>query len=336
MSQGPILIFDKSALQSLNPDEAVWLDNFFLTNITPLFFIETLADLEKEVHAGRTPEDVVGNMALKTPDMQSSPSVHHQRLIGADLWGEERVVMDGRILRAGGKVVKLDGKSGVMFTRTEEEDALDRWQRHEFLDLERQVAKVWRRALSNVDHSEMYEFFQPWFRYGKPKTLVEVKALADGCIDGPDQKASFRFGLTLLGALQAPQAEILARWEKAGRPQIRQFAPYFHYVYSVDLFFNLAVAANQISRVRPAGKADNKVDIAYLYYLPFCQVFTSSDNLHERVVPLFLRNDQSFVKGPDLKADLRKLDEHYSALPEEVKRTGFHKFAARPRTRRSS
>jgi hypothetical protein len=176
----------------------------------------------------------------------------------------------------------------------------------------------------------MYEFFQPWFRYGKPKTLVEVKALADGCIDGPDQKASFRFGLTLLGALQAPQAEILARWEKAGRPQIRQFAPYFHYVYSVDLFFNLAVAANQISRVRPAGKADNKVDIAYLYYLPFCQVFTSSDNLHERVVPLFLRNDQSFVKGPDLKADLRKLDEHYSALPEEVKRTGFHKFAARP------
>ena len=44
---GPILIFDKSTLQSLNVDEAVWLDNFFMTNITPLFFIETLADLEK-------------------------------------------------------------------------------------------------------------------------------------------------------------------------------------------------------------------------------------------------------------------------------------------------
>ena len=44
---GPILIFDKSFLQSLNVDEAVWLDNFFLTVITPLFFVETLADLER-------------------------------------------------------------------------------------------------------------------------------------------------------------------------------------------------------------------------------------------------------------------------------------------------
>ncbi len=46
---GPILIFDKSALESFSKDEAVWLDNFFMTNIAPLFFIEVLADLEKEV-----------------------------------------------------------------------------------------------------------------------------------------------------------------------------------------------------------------------------------------------------------------------------------------------
>jgi hypothetical protein len=38
MSIGPITIFDKSALQALNLDEAVWLDNFYLCNITPLFF----------------------------------------------------------------------------------------------------------------------------------------------------------------------------------------------------------------------------------------------------------------------------------------------------------
>ena len=73
MSQGPILIFDKSALQALSVDETNWLDNFFLTNITPIFYAETLADLEKEVHAGRTPEEVVGQLAVKTPDMQSSP-----------------------------------------------------------------------------------------------------------------------------------------------------------------------------------------------------------------------------------------------------------------------
>jgi hypothetical protein len=63
MSSGPTNIFDKSALQSLNPDEAVWLDAFFITNLTPLFYVETLADLEKATRSGRTPEEIVGSLA---------------------------------------------------------------------------------------------------------------------------------------------------------------------------------------------------------------------------------------------------------------------------------
>jgi hypothetical protein len=35
--------FDKSALQSLSVNEAVWLDAFYRSNITPLFFVEPLA-----------------------------------------------------------------------------------------------------------------------------------------------------------------------------------------------------------------------------------------------------------------------------------------------------
>jgi len=49
MAPGPHLIFDKSALECLSLDESNWLDNFYGTVITPLFFAETLADLEKEV-----------------------------------------------------------------------------------------------------------------------------------------------------------------------------------------------------------------------------------------------------------------------------------------------
>jgi hypothetical protein len=40
MPQGPIIVFDKSSLVGLNPDEAVLLDNFYMSNITPLFFVE--------------------------------------------------------------------------------------------------------------------------------------------------------------------------------------------------------------------------------------------------------------------------------------------------------
>jgi hypothetical protein len=52
-----------------------------MTKIIPLFFIETLADLEKEVRAGRTPEKVVGNLDRKTPHMQSAANMHHWRLL---------------------------------------------------------------------------------------------------------------------------------------------------------------------------------------------------------------------------------------------------------------
>lgn len=57
-------------------------------------------------------------------------------------------------------------------------------------------------------------------------------------------------------------------------------------------------------------------------------VFTSRDSLLVRTTPLFLRTNQSFVHGDDLKADLKRLDLHYDALPEEGKKKGAYHFAA--------
>ena len=330
MPLGPILIFDKSFLQSLNVDEAVWLDNFFLTVITPLFFVETLADLEKEVHRGRTPEQVVGSLAYKTPDLQSYMAAHHGTLLWADLHGQ-KVPMDGRIPRAGGRYVTLDGKQGVIYERTPEEEAFARWQRHEFLDLERQIAKVWRRNVTNIDHTDNYALFSGFYgSFRKPKTPADAKHIADTLISLLDEEKALLFGLSMLGVPAEEHGEIVQRWAVEGKPPLREYAPYFMHMFSVDFFFHLAIAADLISRVRPEGKADNKVDIAYLYYLPFCMVFVSSDNLHKRVVPLFLRPDQSFVEGPDLKADLKRIDEYYTQLPKEQTDQGVYKFATSP------
>ncbi len=329
MSAGPHLIFDKSALECLSLDETNWLDNFFYTIITPLFFAETLADLEKEVGKGRTPEHVVGSLAIRTPDMQPTACPHHQKLLQAVLYGHP-LPLDGRTPRDQGQVVKLDGQKGIFYSKSPEEEALDRWHKGEFLDVERQFAKTWRRQLSNINHDKEYAFFQKWFLMGKPKTPTEVKTLTDAYIDASPQDGALKFGLSLLGVPEGARGEILERWKKAGSPPIREYVPYFRHLFGVDLFFSLAIASDLISRVRPIGKADNKVDIAYLYYLPFCHVFVSNDNLHKRVVPLFMRGDQTFVDGTDFKADLRKLDAYYSAMPDEVKNSGFYKFAKYP------
>jgi hypothetical protein len=328
MGLGPVLIFDKSTLQSLNPDEAMWLDNFYLANITPLFFVETLADLEKEIQSGRTPEQVVGNLAYKTPDTVSCPNVHHTTLLAGELSGKGEIDMRfGRPTISGGKTVTLGGKTGLIIEQPPELKALQRWQRREFLDVERQMAKAWRRGLSGVDFDQIYKTFQQWFvALEKPKTLPQAKSISKQFIDAPDQEGAFTFGLSLLGVPQHIQESALSRWRAAGKPAIKEFAPYFRHVFSVDLFFYLAIAADLISRARPS----NKVDLAYLYYLPFCMVFTSSDKLHTRTAPLFLKSDQTFVEGAELKTDLGKLDSHYSSFPEEVRNRGILEFAHYP------
>jgi len=332
MPPGPILIFDKSFLQGLSIDEAVWLDHFFLSNITPLFFVETLADLEKSVVRGRTPEDVVGNLATKTPDMQSHPNAHHQQLLSAELFGHQAISMDGRIHRAAGTSVMLGDQRGIVFKESDEEAALARWQAREFLDLERQIAKIWRRHAAQLDLASVCDGFKNWFlQFPKPMDLAEVKRFAEQRInEAPNPDAAFHLGLSLLSVGDDALRQITQRWVAAGRPPIKEFAPYFYYLYSVMLFYCLAVAADLISKVRPAGKAANLVDVMYLFYLPFCMVFTSSDRLHERIVPLFLRPDQSFVRGPELKAALSAIDGHFDQLPPEVKARGLYAFAGWP------
>jgi len=77
MGMGPIILFDKSALQALSIDESVWFDQFFVSVICPIFFVETLADLEKSIRTGRTPEEEVGLIAVRTPQMSGQPNVNH-------------------------------------------------------------------------------------------------------------------------------------------------------------------------------------------------------------------------------------------------------------------
>ena len=222
MAPGPILVFDKSALQSLNPDEAVWLDNFFMTNVTPLFFVETLADLEKAVRSGRTPKQVVGNLAYKTPDMQASANVHHLRLIEAELFGGKRITMDGRPVIAGGAPVVLDGRAGIVFKRAPEEEALHRWQRHEFLEIERQIARNWRRTLSDLDFDGARAFFQKWFSSArKPTNLAGAKSFAESQIDGRDQEGALKFCMILSGVAPEGREHVLARWRGLGRPAVK-------------------------------------------------------------------------------------------------------------------
>src|ERR1035438_7059994 len=121
MSQEPSLIFDKSALESLNLDEAVLLDNFYRSNITPLFFLEGLADLEKAIRSRSTPEQLVGSLADRTPDAQACANIHHMTVLHGELTRQYELKKQlFRPLLGGRTPVQLGDKKGMIFQRSKE------------------------------------------------------------------------------------------------------------------------------------------------------------------------------------------------------------------------
>jgi hypothetical protein len=137
-----------------------------------------------------------------------------------------------------------------------------------------------------------------------------------------DPEWLLRFCLNLLGVPEAAEW-VVNDWVKRRRPPLREHVPYFVFMVTINIFFCLVLPTQPLKNV----KASHQIDLAYLYYLPFCSVFTSKDNFHAEIVPLFLNPHQTFVNGTDFKEDLRTLDAHYSAWPDEVLKTGLINFA---------
>lgn len=324
MAGGPILLFDKSSLQSLTIDESVWLDTFYFASMTPLFFVETLADLEKEIADGRDPEDVVGKLAEKTP-IGGGINVHHHTLCGHELLGRKFELRNCPVIAGGRPVRTRTGGRGVVYDESPEQQALSRWQQRKFLEVEREFAKFWREALSGIDLDAVFRQGREIIsRVGRPRDLKAAKELASDLVKKPKS----RYVSEWLAAMRPEglSRDALSRWIYHGSPPLKGYAPYTAHVVVVDLFFCIAMGADLIGRER----ATNKIDIAYLYYLPFCMAFTSRDRLHARTAPLFLDERQLFIHGDDLKADLTKLDAHYAMLPDEEKIRGVMSFAHYP------
>lgn len=238
------------------------------------------------------------------------------------------VPMTGQIPLFGGRRVKVGNRTGDVFEESPEAQAFSRWQMGEFHIIEREFASIWRRSLSTLDLDAISGSFREIGIGGESsRTLAEAKDVASRVVADPNKAQQLIvLALIFLGTSPQQRAIVLSQWRDSGSPPIASYAPYAAYVLTVEVFFQIAMAASLISTARRS----NRVDIGYLFYLPFSMVFISSDGLHHRCAPLFLRSDQEFVWGADLKKDLARLNEHFVGLPEDTKEKGVFAFAATP------
>jgi hypothetical protein len=119
---------------------------------------------------------------------------------------------------------------------------------------------------------------------------------------------------------------VVKRWKARGKPQVTEFIPYCSFIFHVNMFFCLSVDAS----LESAARVSHAVDLAYLYYLPFTNIFVSEDRLHEKIAPYFCDRGQTFLRGRELKADLKKLNDYYWNVPEDIRRRGMFSLASNP------
>lgn len=321
---GPNILFDKSFLQSLSTDESVWFDHFYNPVICPLFFVETLADLAKPPREGKSAEQEVAIIASKTPEWSGAPCYYHQHLCMWDLLGRAPP-MNGQVPIAAKQVMREDGKLGAVAEYPPEAQAFARWHAERFADVEHMFAHRWRELVENIDLESLRAAMKSLGVGPKDcKTLADARKYAEWSVTAMTRSpGKLDAAMDLLGVMQGPRPHIRERWKRAGKPTLRAFAPYAAHVLAVEAFFAIGVAAHLI----PAERPSNRVDVAYLFYAPFCHVFVSGDRLHRACAPHFLRADQVFVWGPDLKADLQTIDMYFKSLPEEIRSQPIYKLA---------
>lgn len=329
MPDGPTVVYDKSAMQLLSREEARWFTHFFRGVITPVFLIESLSNLAKEFPDKRDVDKVVAAMAAKVQDMGSLPNVPHTELIEMNLRGCE-VEMRGVPLVGGGQRVQAEsGEWGVFIDETPEEKTLRRWQSGEFDEAERAQAAGWRVTSKSFDLQALARSMKPSKQQQADiagLTLADLKRSVDlFCGDPTAQFRTLNSAFEAFAVDEKTQTGVKRKWVELGRPHISAFAPYAYYSLCLTTTFLAGVSFRLIPE-RPTSI----VDLQYLYYLPFCQVFTSGDKLHRDLAPLFMRPKQQFIWAQDLKKALVEFVAYYGRHEEELRKQGSMSFARYP------
>lgn len=280
--------------------------------------METLADLSK-LNSHRIPEKEVGILASKTPTWSGCVNASHITLCAGELMGQT-VKMSQMPIIAGGRPVEIEGKKGFYYKPSREQRAFERWQKGQFEEIERIMAKEWRDV---VLKSPQISPLKNELRFSN---LDNIRSFTKEILSTPQYKwIAFNEGINTAGFSQQQMWKAIKLWCYAGLPSIAEYTPYIHYLAEVNSFFSTAILTGHIS----ADRASNKIDSAYLYYLPFTQIFISSDKLHARMVPHFLGVSQKFIWGPNLKNDLKRLVEIFKQHPN-IEKLGLIKVAASP------
>jgi len=298
---GPTIILDKSTLQGLNGmDEAPFLRRYYTLNIPPVLLCEIGADLRKKV---TSPETEVRTLSRKPSQLDSMVSLHHRLLARVELMGEESVPMDGRIPTTGKYTTDVAGNPLFVADQDERDHDILRWQSQQYAEKDFADAEDWRSLPPKFledrrnENKDLVAQLEPY------DTLPSLMSYVNALLSAPAYQSTLLETFQQLGHLDELEfSKLQDRWSKAGKPRLEQFSPYATFCTRVTFTHHVGVLKGFFGT-----RSKDLYDLQYVYYLPMCHVFSSSDNFLKTIVPPLMRKDQVFVTGEDLKSDLARL-----------------------------
>jgi hypothetical protein len=301
---GPLLIFDKSFLQMLNPEEVFELRLHFKFVGTPLLIREIIADLKKEPSPERIPRTVVKTLALKMETAHGVQPANFRKLALANLCAHS-VSMIGQVpvdvSRPNVHVTK-DGR-GTIYDSVPEQGMWRRWAAEDFSTDDEATASAWRAGLEKVDLRAVGDNWKGFAmaHFGSAKNQPQLIDAVDGMFNNPNRATQRELIALTLAFLRAPVAvsRVAFGLHSIGEiSTLKEYAPFAASVTKLYLAFIGGLARGFIGP-RPS----HFIDLQYLFYAPFCMVFVSADKFH-RTMWTATSGTNSFVWGPDLKTEL--------------------------------
>jgi hypothetical protein len=323
---GPILLCDKSAVQGLSSAELNMLRRNYSLMIPPVLLMEILADLRKANNI-ETGQAEVQRLANKLVPACSYMNVGFREVVIGELHGY-KMPCDGRPVLRKGKSVTSGGQTGMILEQSPEDEALLRWQRGSFLAAEKLLATEWRRVSQAIDLEGAQRVLRDHYsRHAKPRSLAEVATLVGELLQSAPPRKLVSWFLTDSEILANKFEEPLSKIERNSAFKLDVELPYTSRCLRVALIFHFGLAFGLVST-----RSTNRIDLEYLYYLPFCMVFSSGDFLHRDLVQ-FISKDQIFIPRDVFKADLKGLAMWWRSLAakeqeEERHRIGPPEFEA--------
>jgi len=301
---GPTLLLDKSAFQALTSDEMRRITKYFYWNRVDILLVEIIADLLKQTKTASSRNET-SRLADKISVTDSGQNVNYIALCLANLDGNE-VIMDGRAIVAPTTISTLaDGQVAALIDDNAFCEMIYRLQKGEFNKHDEILANLWKGIKSSSKADNCIPFLQAHRIIIPESTSInELRIEIFKLLNNPQmQHVLLDMFLSYQDVSSTKKHNLLSRLKQYPYP-LPIAAPYTFYCLKVFLLFLGAYKFNLL----PKKKTDDQIDLEYLFYLPFCHVFSSNDKFHKTLAPALMRKDQCFLIGTNLKKGIQEID----------------------------